>query len=508
MYKVLLVDDEKGIREGLRTLIPWEECGFEVAGTAANGREALELHAQHAPQLMLVDIRMPGMTGLELIAALREKDETMHILILSGYADFDYAKQAMSKRVDGYLLKPVDEDELMDYLSGLRKKIATEAEERERLSQAEEDYLEKRIVLQLTRGANVPSSPPDEGPGWSTYEVVLIKLLSVRDIDSAVTALIKYDLARRIEQSGRGEVFAVEGFIGILLKDTLRSEHHRAATYEKIREVCAGMKLDFIAVAGGEVSRWEDLPQSYAAALSLMKDRFFYESGRLILESDQRKRGDGASAVTPDLGDIGDRLYLAVDIGNREAIETLVREAGNAMVRAGLSEQAVKTQFVQLSTMLLKKRTSDDPEFEAISQQFSAEMLEMYREYRFNDLLAHAVRWYDSLAQASQGRSAEDQIKRMIDVIQRNYHENLKLETLAEMFGYNSAYLGKLFKSTTGEYFNTYLDKVRIEQAKVLLEAGDKVYQVAEKVGYASVDYFHSKFKKYVGVSPTTYRKK
>lgn len=506
MYKVLLVDDEKSIREGLQTLIPWEEYGFQVIGTAANGREALELHQQHAPQLMLVDIRMPGMSGLELIAALREKDEAMHILILSGYADFDYAKQAMSKRVDGYLLKPVDEDELMGYLGGLAKKIATEAEERERLSQAEEDHLEKRIVYQLTRGGNAASAPPDEGPGWNTYEVVLIKLLSVRDIDTAVTALIKYDLAMRIEQSGRGAVFAVEGFIGILLKDTLNSEHHRTATYDKVREACAGMKLDFIAVAGGEVSHWADLTTSYAMALNLMQDRFFYESGRIIRESDQRQRAEDAAA--PDLGDIGDRLYLAVDIGNCEAVETLVREAGKAMVRAGLSEQAVKTQFVQLSTMLLKKRASDDPEFEAISQRFSSEMLEMYREYRLSDLLAHAIRWFDSLAQASQGRGGEDQIKRMIDVIQRNYHENLKLETLAEMFGYNSAYLGKLFKSTTGEYFNTYLDKVRIERAKVLLEGGDKVYQVAEKVGYASVDYFHSKFKKYVGVSPTTYRKK
>ena len=96
----------------------------------------------------------------------------------------------------------------------------------------------------------------------------------------------------------------------------------------------------------------------------------------------------------------------------------------------------------------------------------------------------------------------------MIDLINRNYFENLKLETLADVFNYNSAYLGKLFKNVTGEYFNTYVDKVRIEKAKQLLDQGMKVYQVAEKVGYTNVDYFHSKFRKYVGTSPSAHRKK
>lgn len=99
------------------------------------------------------------------------------------------------------------------------------------------------------------------------------------------------------------------------------------------------------------------------------------------------------------------------------------------------------------------------------------------------------------------------QIYLMIELIQRNYRDNLKLEKLGEMLNYNSAYLGKLFKSATGENFKTYLDKVRIERAKSLLGQGMKVYQVAEQVGYASVDYFHAKFRKYEGMSPSAYKK-
>ena len=96
----------------------------------------------------------------------------------------------------------------------------------------------------------------------------------------------------------------------------------------------------------------------------------------------------------------------------------------------------------------------------------------------------------------------------MTGYINRNYYKDIKLESLAEIFNYNSAYLGKLFKSIEGESFNTYLDKIRIEKAKLLLVDDNlKVYQVCEKIGYKNIDYFHSKFKKYVGTSPLSYKK-
>lgn len=97
--------------------------------------------------------------------------------------------------------------------------------------------------------------------------------------------------------------------------------------------------------------------------------------------------------------------------------------------------------------------------------------------------------------------------KKITELINRRYNENLKLETLSELFNYNSAYLGKMFKNTTGEYFNTYVDKVRIEKAKQFLAQGMKVYEVAEKVGYMNPDYFNAKFRKYVGLSPSSFRK-
>ena len=104
--------------------------------------------------------------------------------------------------------------------------------------------------------------------------------------------------------------------------------------------------------------------------------------------------------------------------------------------------------------------------------------------------------------------SNNSSIKRVVKYVEKNYYKDLKLENLAEIFNYNSAYLGKIFKSYAGESFNTYLDKIRIEEGKKLLvEENLKVYEVCERIGYKNIDYFHSKFKKYVGISPLNYKK-
>ena len=120
MIRTVIVDDEPRIRDGLSTLIEWGELGFIVVDKAANGIEAMNKYKSLEPDLIIADIRMPEMNGLELVRAIRSAGGTMHVLILSGYADFEYAKQAMTLRIDGYLLKPVDEERLARALDRVR----------------------------------------------------------------------------------------------------------------------------------------------------------------------------------------------------------------------------------------------------------------------------------------------------------------------------------------------------------------------------------------------------
>jgi two-component system response regulator YesN len=297
----------------------------------------------------------------------------------------------------------------------------------------------------------------------------------------------------------------MEPYMLLLLNKSLDNEAFCRDVYAIIADACEEHASDFTVVSGGKAAAGiTDIPGAYQKALERMKFRFFLEGGKIMQE-------DILQPVTIyetklDWTGTAEKLYLALEIVNRDAIRQLIEESAEAMKAMGFGEAEIKAAFVELVSVVLDKLASKRPELPV--REYRLRIPELYREYRFNSLTRRVTAIIEEIADSLDNTSADKQIKRMIDLIHRNYKENLKMETLAELFNYNSAYLGKLFKQVTGENFNTYLDKVRMEQAKILLEQGLKVYQVAEMVGYANVDYFHSKFRKYVGSSPSVYKKK
>ncbi|MNM87775.1 HTH-type transcriptional regulator YesS [compost metagenome] len=222
---------------------------------------------------------------------------------------------------------------------------------------------------------------------------------------------------------------------------------------------------------------------------------------------EDKRSGRAADAGDLSTEELGEQLFYAVDIGNQDAVKSLLRQLGEAYMTDGAMENEIKNRYVELLTTIYSKALKQSPELQSRGKEFSDGFSKIQKAYSILELNGQA----EVLLQQIMNQLGEDgkhrEVKIMLDLIHRNYSDNLKLETLSGIFNYNSAYLGKLFKNTTGEYFNTYLDKVRIEKAKSYLEEGLKVYQVAEKVGYTNVDYFHSKFRKYVGTSPSAYRK-
>lgn len=518
MYKVLITDDEPMIREGLRTLIEWEELGFQVVDVAANGKEALQKHERYSPQLMIVDIRMPGMSGLEVIEAIRKKDESIHVLILSGYADFDYAKKAIALSIDGYLLKPVDEDELMEYLKKLKITLDKETDLQQRQNEQVEWNLERTIQTMLASSEEQLPIHEDELAGagllWDGYNVALIRLEQEgKEAEPSERAAFKKRLCQVFDEKGRGTIFISELHIGLLLKENMQFEQVRKGVYKEIEALAAELQLEATVTAGGRVKKFSEINRSYEEAQKLLNQRFFYEGNQLITQATEPVcKADACTSVPVDqeeCAEITDKMYFAIDIGNMAAIDQLVTGTGHLFITRGCSEQVIKSLFVQILTGVLGKMSQHDAEVYARSGQVSVAIMEIYQLTRYPAVERHVIQLLKGLnSSVSQGASADKLMRKMIDLIQRNYDENLKLESLADVFNYNSAYLGKLFKNTTGEYFNTYLDKVRIEKAKEFLAQGMKVYQVAEKIGYANVDYFHAKFRKYVGSSPSGFRKK
>lgn len=509
MIKVVIVDDEKMIREGLQSILPWRELGYEVVAAGANGREGLEHYEQHRPELMIVDIRMPGMSGLELIEAIRKKGGAVRFLILSGYADFEYAKQAIKLQTDGYLLKPVDEDELQQHLLKLRELIEAEAEQR-RLSARPPDR--EQLLRELLDGQAEPAAAKAVGLTWASGRIILLRLNIDSPEGDEIIREIAERLGRRLDEAGRGVVFGYQQYLALAIKCSDAPNAGLAWTKELLEGALEGLHVTWIAAAGDVVADVDGWPTSRATAQALLTDAFRYDGNRILTQYDRPSVPGDVSAesrlfpMSPAA--LVDTLYIAADAGNLEAARRLLEDTGRQWLAVGIGEQELKSRLAQATASVIHRLAQHRPELAREPGSHAAELLEAYRKPHFSEVIDSVMQTLGAVVTRLDQGTADQQIKRLLDVIHRNYSQQLRLEMLAAAFNYNSAYLGKLFKSKTGEYFNTYLDKVRIEQAKVLLEEGLKVYQVAERVGYLNPDYFHAKFKKYVGVSPTGYRKR
>lgn len=509
MHKVLIVDDEPMIREGLQTLVDWNKYGFSVVGIASNGREAVEKHAALGPDLILIDIRMPGMDGLQAIEEIRKSDTVCHFLILSGYAEFKYAKQAIVHNVDGYILKPIDEDELESYVERIETQIRKQSEQQ--LNTEQTTVLLREELLQRLASGKIDAILTDNqeihsllGAPAKYYQLLLIELYS-REHSLTMNATLKKKLVDIIEQKQLGWVFSAEPYVGVLLKDYLLQNGSREQMKQWIEE-CCGTRVRFSAAASEPVRDPLELQNWSEAVRGMLKQRFMLQGQQIHLASSEAiaKHTETEQSEELSIVSLAQKLYYMLDVGSKEGVEKVLNEASEQICAHDSSEQFVKSSWAQLLTLVLNKAAISNPQ---VSVQDNLTMITaLYLAHHYNEMIDQLQERMTDIAVKIGKSDSLSVMKQMTNFIERHYNENIKLETLADLFNYNSGYLGKMFKNFTGEHFNTYLDQVRIQHAIELLQEGLKVHQVSERVGYANVDYFHSKFKKYKGVSPSSFK--
>lgn len=532
MIKVLIVDDEPKLREGLKFFIDWESYGYLVVDTAANGYDALSKYEQHHPDVVIADIRMPGMDGIQLIKALREQDNDLHILILSGYADFDYAKKAITHRADGYLLKPVDEEELISYLETIKQAIELK-EMSAQWNNTAKEYNREAFITSLIEQSTYSLSKNDDqlmqdelilydqadelGLLWPSYQILLISVQYEDESDTTTAALLRKKLADLYEKSNRGYSFTIHSLVGVLLKKPL-VEVELQELYTYIAEIVTPEAVYFTAAISSRGYELREVKTCFEEAKELLRQHFILDQGNILSNQltnqcedqlsdqfDEQDTFEGFNKI--DTSTFIEKLYYAIDISNASLAAKLIHRIGQYFVAEGFNEKIIKQRFAEILNVVFTKFVQKRSEQDIKNVEFSDALAEIYEVHTLYELYEKANFIVKEMMNNIGQEGKHQEVKIMLDLIQRNYSDNLKLETLAGVFNYNSAYLGKLFKNETGEYFNTYVDKVRIEKAKDFLEQGYKVYQVAEKVGYTNVDYFHTKFRKYVGTSPSAYRK-
>ncbi|WP_342439598.1 response regulator transcription factor [Paenibacillus sp. FSL L8-0436] len=508
MLKVVFADDEPLMLEGLRFLLDWEDLDFEVCGEALDGEDALQLIHNTRPDLVITDVRMPVIDGLELIEKFSESDFQPKFIIFSGYADFEYAKKALKYGVSNYLTKPLDEKELTEALQAVAQQIQAERKVASR-REAVSAFMQMETISRLLMRENTPEEELAAGA----------KVLNIRP-DSRICCVLARDASPGSMQlrSQAGSMNAKEPFRNITAYPFTAGSHKHGYLLVSPQE---GPVLDpkMIASWVHEVRTEYSGHVHFSASLEHRGAKFLNTAYHEALAAELRR---------PDLGNIDIGFFREQDKDQMASLSAGLRKA--------LLQSVTEGEFDRLSAQLsdifkiFSSNVASNAWIDAFLANIKAELLREI-DARGGEAAIWANKWFpprvtacclpllerqteEELHEVAEWFAAadnrqEDQIvSAAMDYVRAHYQEKLKLQDIAKHLHVNSAYLGQRIKKHCGSSFNEFLHEYRIEEAKKLLRRTDMcISDVAGRVGYSDADFFAAKFKALNGVSPSVYKK-
>lgn len=512
MYRVLIADDESIIREGIKCLFDWESLGYTIAGEAANGDLAYQQILSLHPDIVLLDIRMPGMSGLDVIREARAQGFTGKVIILSGYSDFKYAQEAIRYGVQYYLTKPIDEDELEEILRSIKENLDKDAATANTREHYREKARETIIRDLLTNDIDLSHiNTTDLHLTADTYQVVIHEKYSHNTADASYRFS---DLLRVTNQDNNSyDNITLQYHEVILLKGTFAIQKFNdfLERYRRERRPQENSPLDSLFITYGAcVSDLSEVYISYIQAKQLLERRFFCEQEQHTIGYAELPDPDSLKSILNDafLNRYATSLFEYLQAFNRNMLAETLTQLTNELYHAADSIDSIRLFLTDLY-LQIKEQANRLYNGANIPFPSNADIIRLIEEkYYLYEIILYFTEQFEMIMSSIGNSSRESVLDDILHYINHNYASNITLENIAPLFGYNSSYLGKIFRKKMGENFNSYVDHVRIKHSMELLCSSElKVYAIAEKVGYRNVDYFHIKFKKYVGKSPAEYRK-
>lgn len=528
LYRVLLVDDEEDIRVGISRKMDWNSLGFTLVGEAENGEEALELSEQLQPDVVLTDIKMPFMDGLELCRHLKQSLPAAKLVVFSGFDDFEYARQAIGMDVFEYILKPINAPELSQVMTRLREQLDRQMAERRDMEALRHRYEENLPLLRelfYTRLLSGHIQADQIQDRAARYEITMPEGVWT-------AALIHVDIPAGDEAAARDELLLlpVRDFFQthfaldrctlrvILYNDTvalLACMESSALLYPLLDELDRLSMLiqSYLGVpltigVGLTYTRPESLCSSVEGARSALEYRVLSAGNRVLYIGDL----EPDRSVRLSFDDEDQRaLSTAVKLGTQGQVSTVIQGLVDRVRSARLSPAQVNQFFLEIVTCLIKLTRSGGA---AVEDVFGADFnwLGSITDFPSLDKLGS---WLDERCQALRvllGQQRTDSAGRTVekakDFIAQNYNDcNLNVELLCSHLHFSPAYFSTLFKREVGMSFTAYVTEQRMtEAARLLRETDEKTYLIAEKTGYADPNYFSYVFKRQFGLSPSKYR--
>ena len=543
MLKTFLVEDEVVIREVIKKMIPWEQYGFELAGEAADGEMALPLILKSKPDLLITDIKMPFMDGLTLCRLVKKELPDIRIVILSGYDDFNYAKQAISIGVEDYLLKPITKNAFIERLEEIHNRYEHEKTQREyyekfRLEMQEyeknasRDFFETLVradsdLAELYRRAdklnldivaeayNILIFTPDTSEGnYNSYE-------ECSDWEAEVQDKINtYFLNHPVAILFRHQVFSY----AILVKgqkDTI--EKNTEECVKAIQDIMdqTEERTDWFIAVGKSADRLSMLGHSYRTAVRANSFRYLYD-GHILdyqsLEAQKENPSDSRREDSVQLRNVNINalnpaiLQKFLSSGLAEEVDDFIRDYFNAIGQEPMGSLVFRNYVVlnvRFSVLsFLKKLGCDDSEISGQEMENimdeTGKTIEAAVAY-CGKILKKAIALRDENA-GDQNRSV---LKLAVDFIDHNYmDEEISLNKAAHVANVSANHFSALFSQNMGQTFTEYLTDLRMSKAKELLRCtAMRSSEIAGEVGYKDAHYFSYLFKKTQGMTPSEYRK-
>ncbi|WP_068617252.1 response regulator [Paenibacillus tuaregi] len=538
MYKLILVDDESDVREGLLTEIDWSSLGFEVSDTAENGREASEMIERHQPDVVVTDIQMPFMNGLQLSEWIREHYPGTKIVILTGYEEFEYAQKAIRLQIDEYVLKPFSSREFIDILQKVKDHLDEEAADKENIQVLTEHYrknlpvlqsmflsslVSKQLPLREIRDKLLSYSLDLEG---SRFMVSILRLdPRPRDREDGLSSLkLMYDqdlelfavlnIAAEVgEKYAIGHTFIHHDEVVLLSTGEGPDSDGLSQTTLKVLEeirhnVERFLKMTVTAGAGTVQISLQNVHLSYREAEQAMDYRLILGGNKVIWIEDVENR---PARQRTEIQLSEQELIRCLKLGTELEIRALLDHLFDQIMEAGISYQEFQIYLLEMLTAAVKVAKELQVDLE---QLFGSGGTGIGEITKFKHII-EARTWFKDLCvklRSSIAMDRESSYNRLVEeakeyILEHYKDSDISINRVCEHLHISTGYFSTIFKKEMKMTFVNYLLGIRMDAAKeLLLHTELKAFEIAEKVGFADPNYFSFCFRKKFGISPKEFR--
>lgn len=531
--KVIIADDEPKVCVVIQKSIHWDELELEMVGIAHNGKELLDKILETKPDIVITDIEMPEMNGLELIETVRKADIDCKFIIVSGYRQFEYAHKALKNNVEDYLLKPIDEQELNESLERLKpailqKRLQEQNAVEQLISKNKKDkeniqriFLNQMMSMKQDFQMDAKTIEQEYGLkfGDGVYQAVFAKLDDTEEEDlseglsSIQTKLIS--IFKKIFEDQCIEILVLPEaeriIFGIYYDEQYQSGiNEKCKTFYEYGKNIVELFIGFSLTVGVSAKHYklEEFQTAFREAKSAITCRviegidrtIFYEQLELPERRFEEEKNKQIRAEIIRLFEILDINAFQNYINKLYFVE---RTNENVLELFDISHMILETVFEKIKELKLEVENYQYRQKVAVRRFHNAISIKEMKS-AVSDVVIQIMKELEEKKHNQKRKPVRDAVQYM----EKHYAEDISLEVVAEQVNLNSVYFSNIFKKEIGENFVDYLHKYRMEIAKTMLREEDiSIINIAYSVGYHDAKYFSKLFKKYVGIKPTDYRK-